>query len=92
MIEEKIKAHDQKNKNYSMLFADLKATLYNASLGPHMKKGTKFPYKYKDFLPKNFKHDKEEISEAEKTRRWMAAGDAMMKVVEEHERETGVKV
>jgi hypothetical protein len=34
---------------------------------------------------------KEEITEAEKTKRWIEAGEAMMKVVEEHERETGVK-
>lgn len=91
MIDVKIKDREQRDKRDSLFIADLKATLYNAPLGPYMKEGEKFPYRVKDFLPKALK-PKVEISEAEKTRNWIKAGDAMMKVVHDHEKETGVKV
>lgn len=92
MIEVKIKDRELKDKYEIVRRADLKTALFNAAIGPHMKPGSKFPYKIKSFLPKYLKLEKEEISEAEKTKRWIEAGDAMMEVVREHERETGVKV
>lgn len=92
MIEKKIKGRELQDKIELIKFADIKCTIMNASVLPYLKKGDKFPYKLDDFLPKDMRTKPPVTSEYEKTKRWLEAGKAMMKVVEEHEKETGVKV
>ena len=74
------------------LHVDLKCAILNASW-THRK--DKRLWTWGDFLSKEMlppKPKKREITESEKSKRWAAAGAAMMKVVREHEAETGVKV
>ena len=66
-----------------LLHKDLAISIMNSPYGPYLKKGEKYPYKLENF--KNKKSLKnEEISEAEKSKRWLAAGNACMEVVEQH--------
>lgn len=65
------------------LHKNLITSILNSPYGPYLKKGEKYPYKLDD--PKKKKSLKnEEISEAEKSKRWLAAGNACMDVVEQH--------
>ena len=91
MIDVKIKDRELTDKIELVRRADLKCGMMNAAVGPYLKKGEKFPYKIDGFLPKGMLPKKPIVTEAEKSKRWAAAGAAMMKVVREHERETGVK-
>lgn len=93
MIDVKIKDRELRDKNDLVRRADLKCAMMNAAIGPYLKKREKFPYRIEDFLPKDILQKKPVVvTEAEKSKRWAAAGAAMMKVVREHERETGVRV
>jgi hypothetical protein len=91
MIEKKLKNIEQQDKITAVRHADIKAAVYNAPLGPMMKKGMKFPYTPYDFLPKDMRPKRQDVSEKGKNANWLAAGQAMMQVVKEHEHETGVK-
>lgn len=91
MIDVKIKDRELRDKNDLVRRADLKCGMTNAAVGPYLKKGEKFPYRIEEFLPKDMLPKRQVVSEAEKSKRWAAAGAAMMKVVREHERETGVR-
>ena len=88
MIEEAEKELQDKNKYDMIMRADLKTAIMNAAASPYLKKGDRFPYKIDNFLPKEFRVPKTEITEAEKSARWAAAGKEMMKVVEQHKKET----
>lgn len=88
MIEEAEKELQDKNKYDMIMRADLKTAIMNAAASPYLKKGDRFPYKIDNFLPKEFRAPKTEITEAEKSARWAAAGKEMMKVVEQHKNET----
>jgi len=82
----------EKFKCEMQLHADLKCAILNA---PWTHKRDKKVWVLEDFLPKKMlppKTKKREVTEAEKSKRWAAAGAAMMKVVREHEKETGVRV
>lgn len=91
MIDVKIKDRELQDKMEQVKHADLKCGMMNAAVGPYLKRGEKFPYKIEDFLPKDLHSKKPVVTEVEKSKSWAAAGAAMMKVVREHERETGVK-
>ncbi len=82
----------EKFKTEMQLHTDLKCAILNAQW-THRK--DKRLWTWGDFLPKEMlppKPKKRETTEAERSKRWAAAGAAMMKVVREHERETGVRV
>lgn len=92
MLEVKIQDHEQHIKDEVLIHADTKCWMLNAAAGPYLKKGERFPYKTEEFLPKDMRPKNPVVTEAEKSKRWAAAGAAMMKVVREHERETGERV
>jgi len=83
MIDVKIKDRELQDKREAVVMAGLKCVIQNAPYGPHLKKGDRYPYKLTDFLPKDL-IPKREISEEEKTKSWMAAGNAMMIAVDEN--------
>ncbi len=91
MIDVRIKDRELQDKIELVRIADIKCWMMNANIGPYLKKGEKLPYRIEDFLPKDMRPKKPVVSEAEKSKRWAAAGAAMMKVVREHEKETGVR-
>jgi len=84
MIDVKIKDRELQDKIELVGRADLKCGMMNAAIGPYLKKGEKFPYRIEGFLPKDMRPEKPIVSEAEKSKRWLAAGHAMMKVVKEN--------
>lgn len=63
------------------LHTDLKVAVLNA---PHSERRGGGLYKIEDFI-KNTPTDHKKISESEKSKRWLAAGNACMDVVEQHE-------
>lgn len=85
MVNVKIKIRDREFKNDQIKHADLINAIYNAPYGPYLKKGDRYPYKIQNFLPKGT-IKREEISQKERSRRLLEAGNAMMEAVEQYER------
>lgn len=65
------------------LHADLVVSILNSPFGPYLN-GKKYPFKLDDYIRPA---KKPEVSEHEKSQRWKAAGDAMMKIVNQHEQD-----
>ncbi len=87
MIDVKIKDKEIENKSDIIKRASLEVSVMNAPYGPYLKRGDKYPYKLRNFLPKEL-FQKKEVTEDEKTKNWLAAGNEMMEVVEQHKRDT----
>lgn len=67
------------------LHADTVVSIMNAPMGPYLKKGQKYPYKLNEYLS-NEPKKKNDVSAHDWARQLVAAGDAMMDVVEQHEK------
>jgi len=67
------------------LHADTVVSIMNAPMGPYLKKGQKYPYKLNDYLS-NEPKKKKDVSAHDWAKQLVTAGDAMMDVVEQHEK------